>query len=72
MLLLVGILGQHHTDRAGGDGSSSVILQIPTDEIFWKAWGDFFSDVWKFRYVVPVTVICGCSKEAFRAIVQTL
>ena len=41
MLLLVGILGQHHTDIADHNGSSSVVTQTPTDEIFRKDWGDF-------------------------------
>lgn len=41
LLLLVGILNQHHTDTVGRNGSSSVIMQTPTDEIFRKDWGDF-------------------------------
>lgn len=41
MLLLVGILGQHHTDTADRKGASAVIRQTPIDEIFREDWGDF-------------------------------
>lgn len=41
VLLLAGLLAQHHTDTADHSGFSSVTMQTLTDEIFRKVWGDF-------------------------------